>query len=323
MDSGPAHMRDQLPVPIEPGAGESSGSYCLRSVASHGLNMHWLRRIARLSYLAHPTASHEQEISHLVQAPREWLRAALPLTVQGPGSGWWYQGHRLRAQSYLRFRWPQVCAACLHSRGYCLALWDFSLITSCSKHGESLIDYCLACKRPLSWDRPAVDICACGRPIRGVGQPSKSSSLGALESLIEAHVLGRPPTRDSLVSAGLPDFLADMSTDGVMSVVHAFGEQEAPLERGTPSVMTRMRAAADWRAVVRRADARLRQLAIEPGSSAVLGPLVNESILKRLDEGALTPADRQVSRLVTAALFGKAACARAQALVNGQRELFA
>lgn len=315
-----AHTFDQVPLALEPEPGESPGSYCLRSLSAHGLNMHWLRRVAGLSYLAPPTRDDECKVAHVLQAPRGWLREALPERRDTAGAGWHYQGQRLHVENHLRLRLPQVCATCLHTRGYCQALWDFSLVTVCSEHGHQLIDHCVACGRTLSWDRPAVDICACGRPIRGGADLYRSETATVLDGIFAARLLGDVLRPQALEGAGLPCFLSDLSLNGLSCVVHAFGEFTGPYERAVPAALRRMRPTEEWRAVAERAGERLRQFATDPKSHVSLAAVVSEPILKRMRKYPLAIADIQVGGLLSRVLFGVAASEDARA--QGQMDLF-
>jgi hypothetical protein len=314
-------MLEQLPLAIEPEPGESPGSYCLRSVGAQGLNMHWLRRAVGLPYSAYPTRDHERSVAHVLRAPQEWVRNALPEKIDATVAGWNYQGQQLRADSYLRFRRPQVCSTCLHARGYCLALWDFSFITICPEHGHQLVDHCLTCGRRLSWDRPAVDVCACGRAIRGATRPVGSEHGRILDRIVEGHLRADPLKTQVFEAAGMPRFLADLSLNGLLCVIHAFGELSQPHERGAPGAMTRMRTTAQWREVMERAGGRLHQFATMPMSNPRLAAVVSEVILKRLHKYPLSFADLQVARLLFRALFG--ATSAKDGLAQGQMELFA
>jgi len=304
MAFAPALTLDPLPLELEPGEGESASGFCLRSVRRHGLSMHWLRRHIGLPYSAPPTRDQSSELAHVLQASSAWLNNALPCRPDLGTAGWDYRGHRVFASSHLRFRHPQVCAACLHVRGQCLALWDFAFYTVCSEHGQQLVDHCRFCKAKLSWNRPGTEVCSCGRFIQCGAEPSAAGDGGVIAKAIAAHLRGAPFDSTAFERVKLPALLADLSLNGLMCVIHAFGELDAPGGWVGPSVSTRTHTTAQWSAILERACSRLRLLDASSRLGPGLAQLVCPMILKRLTRYPLSLADLQIGKLLYSSGFG-------------------
>jgi len=317
----PAPTLEQLPVQVEPEPEESVGSYCLRSVSAHGLKMHWLRRALGLSYTAHPTQAQWLSLAHVLQVSPEWLRTALPAKLDAPAGAWSYWGQRVLAGGYMRFRQPQVCIRCLHSRGFCPATWDFSFATACPVHGLSFQDRCDRCGRRFSWDRPALDICACGRILREDDEDPASSLRCVVATAISAHLHAGALNARAFEKVGVPGFLGDLSLNGLMSVLHAFGVRSVANEWIAPSATSRARTTEQWAAIVDRAGLRLRMFEEGGHPHSGLEALVCEALLKRLLRHPESAADLQVGRLLHGRLFGPVR--RRRTAVEGQMELFA
>jgi len=320
MAYAPAHTFDSLPMGLDPEPDESVGSYCLRSLSAHGLGMHWLRKTLGLTYSAHPTQEHWVELAHLLQASPDWLRARLPSKLESSSSSWSYCGHDLRANCFLRFRHPQVCVSCVHLRGCCLALWDFSFVTACPFHKRLLIDHCSHCGKSLGWDRPAVDVCRCGRVLTSRGNISSSAACHAVGAAIAAHLRNERPTASLFSDVGMPSFLAELSLGGLMGVVLAFGEISKPNEWVAPSAIVRGHTTEQWAAIIDRAGDRLRQLDESHQQAADLSPVVSATLLRRVLRYSLSVSDLQVARLLYSRLFGPPF--RRSSPIEGQLELF-
>jgi TniQ len=64
-------------------------------------------------------------------------------------------------RSIIRPHCPKVCVQCLNESGYCLRVWDCSLVTVCPIHECLLVDTCPKCKRRLKAIRNRLSVCGC------------------------------------------------------------------------------------------------------------------------------------------------------------------
>jgi TniQ len=74
-------------------------------------------------------------------------------------------------RSIIRPDCPKVCPKCLAESGYSLRIWDCSLVTACSIHGNVLLDTCPACNRRIKCVRNKLSICSCGCDWRDINPP--------------------------------------------------------------------------------------------------------------------------------------------------------
>lgn len=65
-------------------------------------------------------------------------------------------------RSIIRPHWLKVCPKCLAERGYCLRVWDCSLVTACPVHSCMLIDMCPRCESHVRCIRNSLSVCSCG-----------------------------------------------------------------------------------------------------------------------------------------------------------------
>ena len=65
-------------------------------------------------------------------------------------------------RSIIRPHHPKICPQCLAEFGYCLLVWDCSLVTACPIHECTLLDKCPKCRRQIRAIRKSVSICGCG-----------------------------------------------------------------------------------------------------------------------------------------------------------------
>lgn len=62
----------------------------------------------------------------------------------------------------LRLKSPAICPWCIKENNYQKSIWDFKLITACSKHKIKLVESCPNCNKALTWNRKKISICPCG-----------------------------------------------------------------------------------------------------------------------------------------------------------------
>ena len=298
-------MREQLPLGVDPETGESFGSVCLRSLRPFDLNMHWLRRVLGLSYSAHPTRDDALSLAYLLQASPTWFTRELPSRATGNPFSCDYGGQRFLAPAHLKFRNPQICPACVHARGYCLKVWDLSLFTVCPIHERPLVDGCRRCERPLSWNRPAIDVCSCGRAFSAPPSEQVSGAESFIAGAIDAHMCGNPFLPTSFEGHGLPGLLADLSLNALLFALQAFGEVAGPHQRTPPAATTKARDSACWREILSRACTRLSLMGDGQKDFELLSSVVSEVILTRVSRHSLKTADTQVGKVLSRSVFGR------------------
>lgn len=173
-----------LPIGKFPAAGESGMSWVLRVATANLVSMSWLR--SRLAVLQPRPFNAEDslKLAAVLAADPSELRARLPIYGRvGRTPAILYFGQTTLIAPCLRFRRPQVCPTCLHCFGYCPGAWDYSCHAVCPIHHVPMVEQCVRCKHPLTWDRPSIDVCKCGAYIESTpGEPSEVYKMAGLFS---------------------------------------------------------------------------------------------------------------------------------------------
>lgn len=299
-----------LPILRKAFAGESGMSFLLRSAAANGLSLKALFDFAGLKEASMPWAEHAPLLAVVMGSSVSELESRL--THRGMSLGgrvYGLQGHTLLRWKLLRISDPQVCVACVHRKGFCHALWDLRPYAVCHVHGTRLTDRCDFCGKPLTWLRPAVDICRCGHYLKVVKDEAlESEAPGAL--ILAAHIAAcfdlDPEQRgdmrkNELARLGLPTWVAELSLDGVCSLVHALGRLTYAYQVGPSGAYQRYRPLF-WEEICARAFARL-QMWNEPQARAELTPWLWEAGLRAMAERAVTSVDQQVAMLLLKTVF--------------------
>ena len=102
--------------------------------------------------------------------PTRLARAFVTRYFRGEAHGARFLGHEFLRPYLLRQTRPQICPTCLRLDAKALAAWSISLVTACPIHRLALLDHCV-CGRVVSWRRPSIDTCECGRLLTEAYQP--------------------------------------------------------------------------------------------------------------------------------------------------------
>lgn len=301
-------MHEQLPIHTDPLEGESGSGYCLRAVRQNGLNLHWLRRSAGIGYGKPLDARYAPEVAWILGCSTGWLANALAGERRSNEKRCYSQaGQVFLFRNQLRLREPQICPHCVHLDGLCRLGWDMTLVTACTRHSCPLIDACSYCKSVLRWDRPAIDLCQCGRPFERKDQTISSGwpDALALSSLLE-NWSETPDKLSALAACQLPPWLGGLGLGGFLGVVHAFGSRSRPFEPCPSGITRRTARTAYWAQVAIRGLGRLRAAAIG-GTTAWQGlePLVSRTLIEQIALQSVNESERQVARYLVSALYGE------------------
>jgi hypothetical protein len=146
--------------------------------AAESLNQ-FLQRASGLNRLRSPT-----ELLALAGLPSlaPWRRCNLAtlaslLHMEEPGpleaAALWPRPGTVRAVAFgqievpswaVNFSRSRICPACVFEAGAGQRIWELCAVTACPNHCTPLVDAC-ACGRALSFNRPSLAICRCGRDI--------------------------------------------------------------------------------------------------------------------------------------------------------------
>ena len=273
--------------------------YCLRMVSMNRLNLHWLRRSAGIPFGKRVLPRYAPSLAWILGCSTTWIEDALPVESRHLGDRHYiWSGQRLFFKNQLRSVNPQICPVCVHQEGFCKRVWDLSLVTSCTIHQCMLVDACEHCKVPLRWDRPALDVCICGRPFSSKNaQPGSASFESMTVSQAVETCLAGLSFKSNLLASRSPACLHALSLGGLLCALHGFGSRPYVHAPCHASITSRAGTTADWTQVVHRACARLLQAAsLPPALWPQLEPIVSETLIEHLALKSPDPADQQVGR---------------------------
>lgn len=226
---------EQLLLRDSPDDRESASGFALRMFALNNITGAQILRAQGLkrnrSMWRYSDAT---SLSLLTGADVDWFKWRLPHLVccERPGREIDLFGCRWRADNLLRASRNQVCPTCLRANRLCRWVWELSGFCVCPEHLVVLQDYCGACGRGISQERPSTEVCACRNYISIDGKKDQADiyflSIWSkwLISSIEA-------SRDgvSLDYKDLPWLLSGLSVDGVYRMALIFGGGVSALRR--------------------------------------------------------------------------------------------
>lgn len=164
--------------------------------AAEPLNQ-FLQRASGLNRLRSPT-----ELLALASLPSlaPWRRCDLSalaslLHMDDPGSleaaAYWPRPGTLRTVAFgqvdvpswaVNFSRSRICPACVLEAGAGQRIWDLCAVTACPNHCTPLVDAC-TCGRPLSFHRPSLAICRCGRSVEASTAVSTGQTIATAQAL--------------------------------------------------------------------------------------------------------------------------------------------
>ena len=219
----------RLAVSVVPQTGESAMSLMLRAFQANGVGyeegMRWMGVDRR-------QALGDADVAAFAWALRsevEDVRCRL-IQLEWRGGGRWVHlaGQRLSRWVAPTSMLGKICPACLREDGFARIAWLTRAAPACAKHGYSMIQHCSACGKLISWARPAVHICRCGRYFKTAdeGRPLEPELRVWLNWVTAVLQADADAARDGM--GQLPPLLQDLTLDGAYRLIEAFGLLTAP-----------------------------------------------------------------------------------------------
>ena len=296
----PIHLVSELnppPIQIECLDDESGLGYLLRWLGANHLPFRWLKGGLGIRGPRLPDARDAIVLSHLTGMEYKQIKRILMESFgNAQEGGIMVYGQQLLFKDLYRFRSPQVCISCIHQKGYISRNWEFGPIPVCIAHRTYLIDQCGHCKKPISWDRPAIDVCQCKRILAGdlkdLEQPS-TQEITLAQWVLKPLIQGAPEESSATIPKAL-GWINTLSLDGALRIIKAFGVCELP-HQAIPSSFPWGRCASTyWRDIFKRASIRIEQFINDP-TSPELQTLVYQPFLEGLAAKPLTAIDKDIA----------------------------
>lgn len=299
-----------LPVVVKRFDAESGMSHVMRAFWGNGMSMkrgyEWLQ-VRRGKPLRDVDA---RVLAWAVQAPPDWLADRL-FIVSGLADD-----RRLRlgarqftAASLLIGKSARVCPNCLSEFSFCELNWSFKLAPVCLRHKVPYVDACVHCRQSISWDRPHIDICNCGRyfkPASVVVEPP-AAVIDWVQWVAGRLAPSPVASRESGGHLAVPRMLNELTLDGAFRLVEAFGLLQKPGERPMVAAATARSIPGAVGLIVRG----LERLALIDGRLQKvrdLAPQIHIAALERLRAHAADAVDANCAAVLLRHLGDRSDC---------------
>lgn len=283
--------------------------FLLRSAAANGISLHALRDLCGLSSVRTLWAIDAPSLAGVLNVPVSELQLILIDKRRHMDASAYQTGGQIIVRTeLLRLGRPQICVICVHRQGYCNAMWDCQLYTVCHIHRTPMVELCKACGGALRWYRLAVDVCQCGayfQPLSELGPDVSDADLWVAHRI--AKYFGDDPSGDT-VSKAMPDWINELSFDGFLSLILAFGIRVTSHQRVSRVSRAKM-PRGFWRGVSTRAIQRLEDFS-SGANARLLAPWIWEGGLESLALSHVQRADQQVALRLLREVFDTEIAAR-------------
>lgn len=304
----PIHLVSELhppPIQIEYLDDESGLGYLLRWLGANHLPFRWLKGGLGIKGLRLPDARDTIALSYLTGLEHKQIKRILMESFgNAQEGGIMVYGQQLLFKDLYRFRSPQVCISCIHQKGYVSRNWEFGPIPVCIAHGTYLIDRCGHCKKPISWDRPAIDVCQCKRILaddtKDIEQPTTQELT--LAQWVLKPLLQEDSEESSATIPKVPGWIDSLSLDGALRIIKAFGICELPHQAISSSFPWGRCTSSYWRNIFKRASTRIEQFINGP-ISPELQTVVYQPFLEGLAAKPLTATDKDIALYLLKEIF--------------------
>ena len=288
-----------LPVAVSAREGESGLGFLLRCSHANGVTLSELANYAGAQSIRWMTTRDTEAFAFLTGVSPEWLITRLKNRRHvDRRRRYSYLGWDWGSVASLRIKHAQVCPECLLECISCKAEWEVTAAPACPIHRTILMDRCPHCGTALSWLRPAVEICSCGRYLRRSAASAKPSArilawCGAMRGL-----LGRDGAMllTSMRTSALPSWVSHVTPDGASRLIHALGALSRPGERMSSAQAVQIPSPGEMAEIVERGlDRTDMMLDQSVGKPQTLRLLVYEPGLQRLAKQGVEAADQKIA----------------------------
>ncbi len=288
-----------LPVVVAAQEDESGLSFLLRCSHANGVTLPELANHAGARSIRWMTTRDMEAFAFLTGVSPEWLVTRLKSRRHvDRRRRYAYLGWDWGSIASLRIKHAQVCPECLLECTCCKAEWEVAAVPACPIHQTMLMDRCPHCGTALSWARPAVEVCSCGRYLRR----SQASTAPSARILAWCEAMGGLLGRNgatlltSMRASALPSWVFHVSPDGASRLIHALGALGRPGERMSSAQAVEIPSPGEMAEIVERGLARTDMMVDQAvGKFQTLRLLIYEPGLQRLAKQGVEAADQKVA----------------------------
>ncbi|WP_184414885.1 TniQ family protein [Rhodocyclus tenuis] len=310
-----------LPIRVPFVDSESGLGFLLRAFSANGVSLLKARELFSIKDWRLLTPEQAAALSRATNAEPHWLAERLLMRDAQTPERFKYFGQLFGGHAAYANISAKVCPDCLRKKRWCHRVWILPGAAYCYVHGRPLIDSCRRCTKTISWLRPSIDLCKCGRYLEG------DLSIGAWQAMPLASAwtqwldlrLDTTRTSESNNIAGIPPFLNNLSIDGSTSLVLAFGEHERPDDSvSSPRKVTPSKLSAK----IQRGIERLASIDGAPHEARRWSPYVHTPTLEKMKRSGITSADRRCAALLLSYVGRRSPRCHGGKQQRGQLELF-
>lgn len=283
-----------LPVRVRLQEDESGLGFLMRTAHANGMTLTQLMSLAGVRTPVWPTPMDVRRLAFAASTSATDLAARIRSRSSADGRReFGFVGHRWMSVSALRVKALQVCPRCLREAEYCRLSWELAGYCVCPRHGCCLTGCCSFCGLPITWSRPAVAVCRCGRYLSA--GPSGEGGSGACwqASRWLASCIFAP---DATSEAPLwPAWITGAGPDAFFQLAMALGRSQAGACAGMPACR-RDPSPNDIAALITTAHARSAE--ISPDSTPLSQQLVDQidaPLIERLEKHGATATGRSLA----------------------------
>lgn len=310
-----------LPIEVSPRPEEAAYGFLLRALVANGASARELLALTRGSTRRQLAPADVHLFSTLTTVDEHWFATRIPCEVRGDR---WVEievfNTRWRNDWTLRGQHCQVCPSCLLEHRFVRFEWDLTACVACHIHGQLLVDRCSECGRALLPNRPAIDVCSCGRFIAARDAINADAVIIEWCRWLSATLLASMGLSAEPAPMPLND-LAGMSADGAFRMIVALGGGSREL-RGA-----HMNSASPWLgttgvyAVLTSGFAALQDLHAGRKPAVPLGLGCGDALSEQSVRG-ITSFDRHAAAAMLAKLKLRSRWRNVRPVVHTQGDLF-
>jgi hypothetical protein len=280
-----------LPVAVNGRDDESGISFAYRTMQANGLSLRDAQNWLQLKSWNALRLNDLSALAWITRAGNSWLAHRTIISLGNQVSRHYgFMGHEFGEGAANFTHRARLCPICVKRQKYVRAGWQLHCISGCGEHNSTLLERCPHCGLIVSWNRPAIDICSCGRFLTISSEAAKlPNRVVDWINWIEIRLADASAIWPAS-SFGLPGVLDNLTIDGAYRLVLATGFLASP---GEPisSATERARTSIGMAEVISRGLDRLVAIGREPRDISALEPVIHLPVLERMKTHSVAPKD--------------------------------
>lgn len=312
-----------LPIQVQPLDHESGLGFLLRAFSANGASLAQAKQEFSIRDWRSLTPAHVRILAHTTHSEPDWLAERLMLRSTQTPDQFLFFGHPFRCLTAAPNMGAKVCPVCIRKDRCCHRVWVLPGAVACPVHDRPLIDTCGRCQRLITWRRPAIDVCSCGRYLTDGANGDERLNRSYIKTWtrwLDARLDQHEPSQ-GLNDIEIPRLLSCMSIDGATALVLAFGIIDNPEQSISPRIQRRQ-PISFMSGSIQRGIERLRSIDGAPQDARLWSAHIYTPTLERLRRNGVTASDRDCAALFLSYASNRSHRSKGGRYCLGQLELF-